>query len=274
MANNSGLTQDQIKGLVDASRGRTQFYVDRGYLRGVQTISSDVTGAAMYLATIAYPESKDSKQKGKFYCSIMSMYIRTLNGPVSDPRKLKEIRNLLTEGARKAWFLSPLKDENKVQETINIGQKRLIKRFHAVHSYLAYDRQLDKEESVSFDEVLSKVSVAYESEHVKASLENTGSYSGSAERTRLENLRKPIREARPVLHLLIGLMEAREHRRILHIVELVKDHSWLEGAVKYAEMWLDAHLLEYEYEQLGGSTGTRVKFEPKEMIHVVIDPLL
>lgn len=274
MANNSGLTQDEVKGLVDASRGRTQFYVDRGYLRGVQTIPSGVMGAAMYLATIAYPESKDSKQKDKFYCSIMSMYIRTLNGSISDPKKLKETRNLLTEERRKAWFLSPLKDENKVQKTINIGQKRLIKRFHAVHSYLAYERQLDKEERVSFDEVLSKVSVAYESEHVKVSLENTGSYSGSAERTRLENLRKPIREARPVLHLLIGLMEAREHRRILHIVELVKDHSWLEGAVKYAEMWLDAHLLEYEYEQLGGSSGTRVKFEPKEMIHVVIDHLL
>lgn len=269
--NDYGLTQEQIIELGKAAEGKAKKYAISGRLKGMQILPRGVFGAALFLATVCYPLSKDSKHKDNFYRAIMSMYFRDLI------KRNPKIKNEIPMIVQKNFLLSPRKDKNKVNQTIRAGSGRFLKRLQAIHVLLTYEHSVERDPNVTYDQVLSKVSSVYESKHSKASIEQSTSANGdlgTAEKSRMDNLRRVHKDARPVYHLLYGFMEAREHRRVYGLEELIYNPSWLESAVHIAEQWLDSYLLEYEYKKLGGMTVYDVTlFEPNEVIHVELMPL-
>lgn len=249
-------------------------YCSEGIFSRIGTISSDISGAADFIAIVAYPLKKDDKQRAKFRDAMLSAALieycsRNSVGKGEKDRLIKSFGikktpiwrdiDIAITGGTKVIF----KDG---REKIGGGTKKLTDRFHAYHVFRAYDKALADNSRISFKDVLHRISTAYESNHLKVS--DIESKNNSFKRT--------FRQSRPVLHLTWGLVESfrskgwtnTEGQLSYGVKQAILDPSWLPEAIELSKIVLGLQLAEHEQENLLGKTLRDHKFEPKEIIYL------
>ena len=236
---------------------------ERSFSR-VGWVSDDCSGAADYLALLAYPlESEDSKRL-KFRNAMLSALVRSecknrgmsaTKDSMIDQFELpdlmiwRDIDRALTGGPNK----------------VGGGVRKLIDRLHSYHVFTAFDSSLSQNAKTSFNDVLSHISTVYESPRSKIQ---------DAE-FRLDNLKKVFRASRPVIHLTYGYVVscqsiglANDLGQVPHIYKVLSNPSWLSKAVEISEVVLGMQLYEYESALKTGIKLRAHKFAPAEVVYL------
>lgn len=217
-------------------------------------ICDGAIGCAQYLALLAYPSVKEVLARNKFFASMISAYCRFY-----DKNLLNEFRDCPKE-IQDAWLIK--KHWRTMKKTLNKVTGRLKKRHHAYHAYAAYNQSILDGAGKSFEEILSWISQAYESEGSKL----------QDPKGRIENLKTKIhRPCRPIYHLVQGYYEEHLiHYPISerHPMKALIDSDWLEGAIIRARKKLATELLDYDLNKHGIQKSQKLKFEPSEIVHL------
>ncbi|WP_419571573.1 hypothetical protein [Rheinheimera sp.] len=227
-------------------------------------VSNDTSGAADYLALLAYPCSTEDSKRIKFRNALLSAVV------IDDYKTHKDIirRNALIA----SFQLDKLMIWRDIDRAITGGPnklgggvKRLIDRFHSYHVFAAYDKALSDDAHLTHENVLSHISTAYESPRSKLQ---------DAE-DRLVNLKKVFRASRPVLHLVYGLVRSfaskgwvNDQGQILHWKQAIYDSSWMNEALEIAEVILGMQLVEHESKLKTGKQLRGHLFDPSEITHI------
>lgn len=228
-------------------------------------IELSAVGAATYMSWVAYPLVSQKKRRERFSHAMLSGAIRDYSKLKGDPDAKQRLMLALGIDSLLIWRDIDSSITGK-GDKIGGGTGKIIDRFHAYHAFMAYDNALERQLSVSFYDVLSKISTAYES--VGSSL--------SDEETRLDHLKRDFREGRPVLHLTGGLIESHRDKGWgnefgqlnLGVKPAIFDWSWLSRAIDVSQLILGLQLLEYESESKNGKKLRRHAFNPSEVVDV------
>ncbi|MCS4306904.1 hypothetical protein M2404_001229 [Rheinheimera pacifica] len=227
-------------------------------------VSDDCSGAADYLALLAYPlESEDSKRIN-FKNAMLSALVRSeCKGKGMSAIKAKMIEQfglsdlMIWRDIDRALTGSPNK--------LGGGVKKLKDRLHSHHVFVAYDSSLSQNAGCSFNDVLSHISSAYESR--RSTFQEPD--------FRLDNLKKIFRASRPVIHLTYGYVIscqsiglANDLGQVPHINKMLRNPNWLGKALELSEVVLGLQLYEYESELKTGKKLRGHKFNPTEVVHL------
>lgn len=241
-----------------------QYRKNQDFLRSVPIEFSSV-GAATYMSWVAYPSANQSNRRERFSQAMLSGAIREYGKLKRDICKRDRLMQALGVGSLLSWRDIDSAITGKGQK-IGGGTRKIIDRFHSYHAFMSYDNALERQLSVSFYDVLSKISTVYES---------VGS-SISDEETRLDHLKRDFREGRPVLHLTGGLIESHRSKGWCNecgqlnqgVKPAIFDWSWLNQAIDVSQLILGLQLLEYESESKNGKKLRRHAFNPSEVVDV------
>lgn len=241
-------------------------YCSEGIFGRIGTISSDISGAADFIAIVAYPLKKDDKQRAKFRDAILSAALIEYCSRKSIGKDEKD-KLIKSFGIKKTpiWRDINIAITGGTQK-LGGGTKKLTDRFHSYHAFRAYDKALAENSGMSFKHVLHHISVAYESNHLKIS--DIESKNNSFKRT--------FRQSRPVLHLTWGLVETfkskgwtnTEGQLSYGVKQAILDPSWIPEAIELSKIVLGLQLVEHEQENRLGRNLRGHKFEPKEIIYL------
>jgi hypothetical protein len=227
-------------------------------------VSNDTSGAADYLALLAYPCPKDDQRRIRFRDALLSACV------IDDYKKHKdEFRKNRLMASFQIDQLMIWRDIDRAitggTSKLGGGVKRLVDRFHAYHVFVAYDKALAEDANLTFENVLGHISTAYESP--RSMLQD--------QEDRIDNLKKVFRASRPVLHLVFGYVRSciskgwiNEQGQIVHWKQAIYDPSWLREALDIAEVVLGMQLIEYESKLRTGKQLRGHLFDPSEITHI------
>lgn len=227
-------------------------------------VSNDTSGAADYLALLAYPCPKDDQRRIRFRDALLSALV------IDDYKKHKdEFRKNRLMASFQLDKLMIWRDIDRAitggPKKLGGGVKKLIDRFHAYHVFAAYDKALAEDANLTFENVLSHISTVYESSRSKL----------QDPEDRIDNLKKVLKVSRPVLHLVFGYVRScaskgwiNDQGQILHWKQAIYDPSWLREALDIAEVVLGMQLIEHEFKLRTGKQLRTHKFEPSEITHI------
>lgn len=227
-------------------------------------VLNDTSGAADYLALLAYPCPKDDQRRIRFRDALLSALV------IDDYKKHKDEfrKNRLMASFQLAKLMIWRDIDRAITGGLNKlggGVKKLIDRFHAYHVFAAYDKALAEDANLTFENVLSHISTVYESPRSKL----------QDPKDRIGNLKKVLRVSRPVLHLVFGYVRScaskgwiNDQGQILHWKQAIYDPSWLSEALDIAEVVLGMQLIEHESKLITGKQLRRHEFEPSEITHI------
>lgn len=233
----------------------------------VAHISNDTSGAADYLALLAYPSPKDDSRRIHFRNALLSAFVRDEIKNSNDKSKV-DVDSLMVSfelDKLMIWRDIDRAITGGVKKRTGGGVKKLIDRFQAYHAFCAYDRALSDGASLTWETVLSRISKAYESE--RSRLQDPDD--------RIDNLKKIFRASRPVLHLVFGYIRSisskgwtNEKGQIPHLISSIYDPSWLKDALDISEVVLGMQLIEHESKLKIGKKLRGHTFEPSEITHI------
>lgn len=258
--------------IIQAGRALVKVYgsnalPDRSFAR-TGYVSNDTSGAADYLALLAYPCLTDDAKRLRFRNALLSAFV------IDDYKKHQdEFRKHKLMVCFELDKLMIWRDIDRAitggPNKLGGGVKRLIDRFRAYHVFVAYDKALAEDANLTFENVLSHISTAYES--TRSILQE--------QENRIDNLKKVFRASRPILHLVSGYVRSciskgwiNEQGQILHWKQSLYDPSWLREALELAEVVLGIQLIEHESKLRTGKQLRGHLFDPAEITHIYTFP--
>lgn len=253
--------------LVELGQYLVDSYRDNGSFSRVDLVSNNVCGSADFMALIAYPLLKDNDKRKRFKDAMLNAAFKeTCQRKKLNSKTREQLAEVLGLDTEMIWRDIDRAITGGVQKKIGGGTKKIIDRLHSYHVFRAYDHALEDDAGLTFEEILSRISVVYESKQSKF----------SDPKTRIENLKRTFRLSRPVMHLTYGMVESfklkgwtNDNNQLCYGVKpAIYDPSWLPEALKVAKTVLGLQLVEYESIKRKGKKYRNHLFDPQEIIHV------